>query len=98
MKVYIVTAYRFSNYEKHSYTVGVYSELEKAKEAAEKEEYFRGGKYGCIVYGFELDKNDMQQKIESYPTKFFENENIENTKRFLENRREMMNGDPDDWQ
>lgn len=75
MKVYAVQAYRFSDFERHSYICGIYSTFDAARKAAITEEEFRGGKYGCTVQSFELDKNDMQQDIELWRTDFFEEEN-----------------------
>ena len=97
MKVFVVQAYRYSCFDNHSYIAGVYSDLKTAKEMAKKEEDFRGGKYGCIVYGMELDKNDMQQKISSYQTDFFIEENLKTYKMRKENSKEMRDGEPDDW-
>ena len=55
MIVYTVTAYR-GNWEGHSYSVGVYSTLERAILAANIEEVYRGGKYRCQVLKWELDQ------------------------------------------
>lgn len=46
---YTVHAYRYGNRELHSYLVGVYSKKQKALQAAEEEEDWRGGKYRCEV-------------------------------------------------
>lgn len=43
MKVYVVTMYRWANVENHSYVLGVYSTLEKARIAGEEEKDYRGG-------------------------------------------------------
>ena len=57
--VYVVTAYRFGDREKHSYVVGVYSSKELAFEAANEEEAHRGGnKYECEIIDYELDIGD----------------------------------------
>ena len=91
MKVYVVQAYRFCDYELHSYVCGVYSSIDAAKEAAATEEEFRGGKYGCVVLTFELDKNDMQQEVEIYRTDFFESE-ITKRKRKAQNNTKRQEG------
>jgi|WetSurMetagenome_2_1015567.scaffolds.fasta_scaffold08132_7 hypothetical protein len=43
--VYVVTMYRWGNYENHSYVLGVFDTNIKAKNAGKREEKFRGGKY-----------------------------------------------------
>ena len=55
MKMYIVTAYRWGSAEKHSYNLGVFNDLEKAKEVAEDHCNYRGGKYECVVYECKLN-------------------------------------------
>ena len=55
MKVYVVKAVRYGDFEKHSYNVGVFSDLETAKMEANEEYWFRGGKYNCYVYEFEVN-------------------------------------------
>lgn len=55
MQIYVVTAYRFGNREKHSYVLGVYSTEELALQEADKEENFRGGKYTCEILMYILD-------------------------------------------
>ena len=57
MIVYTVRACRWNNSETHSYIVGVYTSKEKAIKAAESEEIYRGGKYGCEVLEWELNKS-----------------------------------------
>ncbi len=102
MDVFAVHAYRFSDYEKHSYIVGVYDDKELAKEAAVREEEFRGGKYGCVVYPFKMNKDDISSEDDVWKTSFFERE----SKRAIANRienikimsNERLNGEPDDWQ
>jgi hypothetical protein len=55
MKVFVVTAYRWGSNENHSYVVGVYSTMERAKKAGDLEESYRGGKYSCHILDVELD-------------------------------------------
>lgn len=55
--VYVVTMYRWGSREGHSYLVGVFYDLEKAKIEAEKEREHRGGKYEWIVQAMCLDKD-----------------------------------------
>jgi len=54
--VYIVEALRHGDRENHSYVVGVYTTLEKAKVAADDHISYRGGKYGCAVIQAELNQ------------------------------------------
>jgi hypothetical protein len=54
--LYIVTAYRYGDTERHSYPVGVYSTVGGAIGAATDEEYSRGGKYSCHIVEAELDR------------------------------------------
>ena len=54
--VYTVHAYRWGDFESHSYIVGVYSEPEVALMAAATEEEWRGGKYECEVLEWEIAK------------------------------------------
>jgi hypothetical protein len=54
--VYTVHAYRYGDRQSHSYAVGVYSKKNKALEAAEAEEEYRGLKYECEVLEWEVDK------------------------------------------
>lgn len=55
MKAYTVTAYRWGQRANHSYVVGVFSDIERAKAAAEDEQIGRGGKYECEVVESEID-------------------------------------------
>lgn len=55
MNIYLVTAYRWGNREKHSYPVSIRSSLPDALDDAEREEEWRGGKYVCEVLEWELD-------------------------------------------
>lgn len=48
--MYIVQAYRLGDLDAHSYVVGVFEKEHAAKEAAVKEEEYRGGKYSCKVF------------------------------------------------
>jgi hypothetical protein len=57
MNVYLVTAYRFGNRERHSYPVSVRSSLPDALDDAEFEEEWRGGKYVCEVMEWEIDRD-----------------------------------------
>lgn len=49
MPLYVVEALRGGSRERHSYVVGVYDTLDGAKNAAEAEANYRGGKYTCEV-------------------------------------------------
>ncbi len=55
--IWVVTALnRNSPRNQHSYVVGLYTDIEDAKEAANIEEMNRGGKYACDINGFTLNK------------------------------------------
>jgi hypothetical protein len=59
---YIVKALRYGNWDSYSYIVGVCSTLEKAKKLAQEEFEFRGGKYTCQVFDFEVDGKETEQE------------------------------------
>ena len=61
MIAYVVTAYRFSDRERHSYVVGVFTNPELAIEIAEQVPDERGGKYYAEVLKFQLDKLDNDE-------------------------------------
>lgn len=46
---YVVTAYRWGQRNAHSYVVGAYPDLNRAKQCAEEHVDYRGGKYACEV-------------------------------------------------
>ena len=56
MKVYVVIVYRYGFRKGHHFPLGVYSDLEKAKAAAEAHWLERGGKYESVVTKFTLDE------------------------------------------
>jgi len=53
--MFVIQAYRYGDKEKHSYVVGIFDSIEKAIKASEAENQFRGGKYECEIYEFELN-------------------------------------------
>lgn len=53
---YIVEALRWGERENHSYILGLYSDLERAKQAADEHTEYRGGKYQCVVLGCGMDE------------------------------------------
>lgn len=53
---YIVEALRWGDRESHSYIVGLYSELDRAKAAADAHSEYRGGKYSCQVFQCAVDE------------------------------------------
>lgn len=53
---YIVEALRWGDREDHSYVLGLYSDLERAKRAAEEHTEYRGGKYQCLVHQCGMDQ------------------------------------------
>lgn len=48
-EIYVVTAYRWGDRERHSYIVGAFFDFALAKTAGEAEEEYRGGKYRCEI-------------------------------------------------
>lgn len=70
--IYVVTAYRFGNREKHSYVIGAFSKKAKAIKAAEDHTDYRGGKYSCHVEECVVDHFDNKDDEHSkaiYETK-----------------------------
>ena len=63
MNVFVVTAYRFGDHEKHSYVVGVYNTYEMARYVGEIEETWRAGKYECEVQEFEITNRPDPRKL-----------------------------------
>jgi hypothetical protein len=59
--VYVVTAYRFGDRERHSYVVGVFTNAELAIEVAEQVPDERAGKYYAEVLKFKIDKLDNDE-------------------------------------
>lgn len=53
--LYVVEALRYGDRTRHSYVVGVYDTLDGAKDAAEAETVYRGGKYTCEVTAHPLN-------------------------------------------
>ena len=53
---YIVEALRWGERENHSYILGLYSDLERAKQAADEHTEYRGGKYQCVVHQCSMDQ------------------------------------------
>lgn len=60
-ELYFVTAYRWGDRELHSYFVGAFSTKQKALNAAEAEQQYRGGKYECEVLEGYLDKGQDEK-------------------------------------
>lgn len=65
MKVWVVTAYRFGDKERHSYVVGVFNSEAIAKYAS-IEEVWRGGKYKCDATCFDIADKPDQEKLDCY--------------------------------
>lgn len=61
--IYMVTAYRFGDREKHSYVVGIYTDLAKAVVSCSDEENNRGGKYSCIIDQSVMNSPEIPNKI-----------------------------------
>lgn len=58
MNVFIVTAWRWGNPEDHHYSLGAFTDFDKAKEVANSHKAFRGGKYECVVEECQMDHFD----------------------------------------
>lgn len=56
MIIYVVTAYRYGDTEKHSYVVGAYDTPKDANTQARIEEAYRGGKYECGIAQMTLNE------------------------------------------
>ena len=54
--LFVVLANRYGDNEQHTYLVGVFDEERKAAAAAVAEEYWRGGKYECVILGTRINK------------------------------------------
>lgn len=54
--IYVVIAYRWGDSSRHSYTVGAFSDKEKAIKCADFETEYRGLKYECTVEECVVDK------------------------------------------
>ena len=55
MQVYVATLYRMAERNNESFVIGVFSDREKAKEAALIESHERSYKYGYEISEFEID-------------------------------------------
>ena len=65
-RIYIVTVYRWSSNENHSYVIGAFSSFEKAEKAGDDERIQRGGiKYFPEIVSFEID-NMKSKKVDMY--------------------------------
>lgn len=62
---YIVIMYRWGDTENHSYPIGVFSTMKKAKFAGEREEGDRGGKYTAFIYKSLLNPVQRMYRITS---------------------------------
>ena len=66
-RMYIVTAYRYSDREKHSYVVAVCDSEEIARQLADREENNRAGKYECEITSHEINSPDEGEDIKPLP-------------------------------
>ncbi len=66
MILYVVEMLRWGNRENHSYVIGVYTDHDKAKEAGEVEESWRGGKYEYVITEHELDAVIDEERLKHY--------------------------------
>jgi len=62
--IHVVVAYRWGDVNNHNYVVGVYSNNEKATNAAGIEYSNRGGKYECHVTEHEIDFIEELEEFE----------------------------------
>ena len=62
MKIFTVIANRWGDNENHSYFVGAYDDVVRAYRAAIAEEYWRGGKYECVVHESKLNEHDTKKE------------------------------------
>ena len=62
--IYVVTAYRYGDRDKHSYVVGAYDNLVDANTQARREEMYRGGKYECEIDQIPLGKMSFDNEDE----------------------------------
>ena len=58
--VYVVTAHRWGNVEGHNYCCGVFTNRKDAENAAQREMFWRAGKYDCMIHEMELDTAYVQ--------------------------------------
>ena len=62
MTIFTVIAYRFGELDRTSYFVGAYDDIVRAYRAAIAEEYWRSGKYECVVHESELNECDLEKE------------------------------------
>lgn len=63
---YVVTAYRWGQRNAHSYVVGSFSDLNRAKQCADEHVDYRGGKYACEVAqagSWSEDDDDVARQV-----------------------------------
>ena len=66
-RMYIVTAHRYSDREKHSYVVAVCDSEEMSRKLADREEGRRAGKYECEITLHEINSTDEGEDIKPLP-------------------------------
>lgn len=73
-KIYIVNAYRWGNRENHSYTLGAFTDQQKAIDCAESHTTYRGGKYSCVVEMCTL--NEFSDEMDDYTTEIYSTKSL----------------------
>jgi hypothetical protein len=58
--MFAVTAYRFGDKELHSYFVGMFNTIDRAKKAAADETEWRGGKYYCEILSMRVNETHRE--------------------------------------
>lgn len=62
MILYVLTAFRWGDFEAHSYNCGVFSTLKTAQLVGLYEDFWRGGKYKLHIEEVELDFDNIMNK------------------------------------
>lgn len=62
-KIYVVKMNRWANQENHSYVLGVYTDIQKALDAANYEESERGGKYKAEINEMAINNSSYYRTI-----------------------------------
>lgn len=77
--VYVVTMKRWGADSSHHYIVGIYRNLDHAKQVAQEEKDCRGGKYEWVIQSYSLNGKEVPKEMwsKSSSVKFLESiENI----------------------
>lgn len=63
-KMFVVIAHRGGDPENHSYPVGIATNLPMAVLISKNAEAYRGGKYACSIWKFDVDQWDLEAETE----------------------------------